>query len=252
MHIFVAVLLLSNYFQSALTTSPLEPASVSSKFDPNIDCPICTRVISTAQESAKMLSIKPSVALTKFCGMKSRGLEVSDEKFCYDIESVSGTLHRLLDLGASAERCCKRVYQMNPHFCRKKDVDGGRRQLEAQLERTAEATFRSLTETSDKVMTNGGALEPNTKEKAFIDDDRYIAADISPSDAVLNGGVGTVTTDGELNMMHSRGSAVGSAGDGFVDIAVQNSSKPEPEAASKPKVNEKKLSKRSTMGVIYE
>lgn len=85
------------------------------------ECPICYRVIHAAKGLAKTDNIKASMALDRFCALK-QGLEVSDEKFCYDTENVRGTINRLLDLFASAERICKKIKDMNPDFCRQRET----------------------------------------------------------------------------------------------------------------------------------
>ncbi len=52
----------------------------------------------------------------RYCSL--RNLSVDDQQFCYNTDSVKNELLRLLDLGADENRVCKKVYQINPDFCR--------------------------------------------------------------------------------------------------------------------------------------
>jgi hypothetical protein len=91
------------------------------------ECPICTRAMRASKEMAKHDGIKASQAFEKYCKLGS-SLELAEEKFCYDMENMKATLHRLLDLSASEERICRKVKETNPHFCRKGET-GIRREV---------------------------------------------------------------------------------------------------------------------------
>ncbi len=54
-------------------------------------------------------------ALTKYCQLQS--ISVEDQQFCYNIDTMMKELSRLIVLGATDERICKRVKATNPHFC---------------------------------------------------------------------------------------------------------------------------------------
>ena len=81
-------------------------------------CPVCTRVIAATKEMAKRDGTKVSKSFDKYCEMSAH-LEVMEEQFCYDVSSMRSTLHRLLDLSADSSRICRKVLEINPHFCRK-------------------------------------------------------------------------------------------------------------------------------------
>ena len=88
--------------------------------DLEVDCPICMRVMRSVKDLAKgPPAMKGGKALEKYCSL-GESLEISDEKFCYDIDSMRSTLNRLLEFGATEERLCKRIKDTNPDFCSKK------------------------------------------------------------------------------------------------------------------------------------
>lgn len=87
-------------------------------------CPVCMRVMRAVRDYAKERNMTPSIALRKYCGIEE--LEVSVVQFCYNIGTVMQDLGRVLDLGADEVRICKKVENINPHFCTStKQKDGG-------------------------------------------------------------------------------------------------------------------------------
>jgi len=164
-------------------------ASPSSKVAWNVheECPICMRVIASAKETAKMQSILPSVALGKFCdlGSKGRSLEVADEKFCYDVMTMSTTLFRQLDLGGTADRCCKRVYQMNPDFCRRKDTNAGRRQNDMLAEE--QAIFRIKEAEEEAAASAAAAVEAAKIAATSAEKEAELVAKADAMDAAAQG-----------------------------------------------------------------
>ncbi len=61
-----------------------------------------------------------SETLSRYCLLQT--ISVEDQKFCYDIDNIKGEVSRLLKLGASDERICRKIKSINPNFCAKKTV----------------------------------------------------------------------------------------------------------------------------------
>lgn len=60
-------------------------------------------------------SIKNSEAFDKYCALST--LDVDEQKFCYNTDTLRKDILRLLDLGADESRLCKKVKTINPDFC---------------------------------------------------------------------------------------------------------------------------------------
>jgi len=65
--------------------------------------------------------ITSTKALEKYCSIAT--LEVGDQKFCYNIDTLGKDISRLLEMGADEFRVCKKVNSINPDFCRAKIVN---------------------------------------------------------------------------------------------------------------------------------
>ena len=76
---------------------------------------VCTRVLRGARDSAKQSQIGVVEALEDYC--KLQNINVEDQKFCYNIDTMKSDINRLLRLGADDDRICKKVKAVNPHFC---------------------------------------------------------------------------------------------------------------------------------------
>jgi hypothetical protein len=59
-----------------------------------------------------------SDALAKYCQLQN--IPVEDQQFCYNIDTMHKDVSRLLALGASDERICKRIKSVNKNFCTSK------------------------------------------------------------------------------------------------------------------------------------
>ena len=103
--------------------------SIVVKFNALVDCPVCYRVVNAAKGMSKRDSIKVSDAFASYCNI-DKGLEISDEKLCYDVTNMKTSLYRLLDLGASVDRVCKKVKEINSDFCRKGEISALRRDVD--------------------------------------------------------------------------------------------------------------------------
>lgn len=81
----------------------------------------CLKVLKAVKEMSISMnnqdktSISLSAALDKYCALSA--LDVDDQQFCYNIETMRGDINRLLDMGADETRVCKKVRSINPHFC---------------------------------------------------------------------------------------------------------------------------------------
>ena len=62
-----------------------------------------------------------SAAYHKYCSLTT--LDTSEQKFCYDVSSLSQEISRALDMGADAHRICKKVKKINPDFCKAPKVN---------------------------------------------------------------------------------------------------------------------------------
>ncbi len=85
---------------------------------------VCERVIKATKELAIKQGIAASNALEKYCSIPAN--DVEDEKFCYNVGTAKKDINRLLDLGASEERICKKVKSINAHFCTVKMIKSER------------------------------------------------------------------------------------------------------------------------------
>jgi hypothetical protein len=65
--------------------------------------------------------VSMSTALDKYCALKV--LDVEDQQFCYNIDTMRGDINRLLDMGADETRVCKKVRSINPDFCSNEKKD---------------------------------------------------------------------------------------------------------------------------------
>ena len=79
------------------------------------DCPICLRIVRTIRDISKSQGISITKAFDNYC--KMQGLEVEEQKFCYNVESFQKEVIRLMDLNADEFRVCKKVKSINPDFC---------------------------------------------------------------------------------------------------------------------------------------
>lgn len=79
---------------------------------------VCLRVLRasrdlTKQDKSGTLSVPE--ALAKYCQLQN--IPVEDQQFCYNIDTMLKDLSRLISLGATDNRICKRIKSTNPHFC---------------------------------------------------------------------------------------------------------------------------------------
>ena len=83
---------------------------------------MCSRVLRAARDITARDGETASVSdvLSRYCSLQT--ISVEDQKFCYDIENIKGEINRLLTLGASDERICRKVKAINPDFCRSKKI----------------------------------------------------------------------------------------------------------------------------------
>ena len=88
--------------------------------DHYFDSPVCHRVIKAAVELGAKQGITSAKALDKYCAIAT--LEVEDQKFCYNIDTIGKDISRLLEMGADEFRVCKKVSSINPDFCTVKIV----------------------------------------------------------------------------------------------------------------------------------
>jgi len=224
------------------------------------------RVLAFAKETAKRQSILPSVALGKFCDLESKGMEAADEKFCYDVMTMSATLYRQLDLKGTAERCCKRVYQTNPDFCRRKDTDAGRRQADQLAEEEALNRIKEQEEEAAAEAVKIAAFAAE-KEERLAAKAAEPAVDVAPA----AGGAGSADASGErmeagvsatgdltdIKRMSEDGTRGGLAGagsgseraDGVAEAAATGVAQ---DTQRSKKTTKTKKKKKKTMGVIYE
>ncbi len=70
----------------------------------------------------------------KYCKIST--LEVDDEKFCYNTQTMRGDIFRLMDLGADEFRICKKVKSVNPDFCQLKRVAMNKPDSLTQMDRS--------------------------------------------------------------------------------------------------------------------
>jgi hypothetical protein len=79
-------------------------------------CPICLRMIKAVRGLAKVKKEDPSKSFVRYCSLTS--LDVEEEKFCYDTETLQQEISRLLDIGADEMRICKKIFAINLDFCK--------------------------------------------------------------------------------------------------------------------------------------
>jgi hypothetical protein len=79
------------------------------------------RIINTVIESSLTKSGQASLSYDRYCGLTS--ITVEETQFCYNTNGIKAEIYRMLDLGAKAERICKKVKKVNPDFCTTKDSE---------------------------------------------------------------------------------------------------------------------------------
>ena len=78
---------------------------------------VCARVIRAARDYGKDEGrLAASFALERYCKLGTN-LQVEDQQFCYNIDSMKSDIYKLLDYGAKVSRVCKKVKAMNSDFC---------------------------------------------------------------------------------------------------------------------------------------
>lgn len=82
---------------------------------------VCFRIISSVMDSSLTKAGKASQSYDRYCSLTS--IPVEETQFCYNTNGIKAEIHRLLDLGANAERICKKVNKVNPDFCTTKESD---------------------------------------------------------------------------------------------------------------------------------
>ncbi len=87
-----------------------------------VNCPICNRVIRAVNYFSIKNNVKADVALDKYCKLTS--LEVDEQRFCYNIETIKSDINRMLLMQADENRVCKKVNSINPDWCTVKQVKG--------------------------------------------------------------------------------------------------------------------------------
>ena len=73
---------------------------------------------STSSYETRTLSSGPTNAevFHRYCNISK--LPVDERKFCYDTDSIRKEIYRLMDLGATEDRICRKVHKINPDFCK--------------------------------------------------------------------------------------------------------------------------------------
>lgn len=82
---------------------------------------VCFRIIHTVIDSSLTKTGKASLSYDRYCALSS--VPVEETQFCYNTNGIKAEIHRMLDLGAKAERICKKVHKVNPDFCTTKESD---------------------------------------------------------------------------------------------------------------------------------
>lgn len=72
-------------------------------------------------ESSLTKAGKASQSYDRYCALTS--ITVEETQFCYNTNGIKAEIHRMLDLGAKAERICKKVNKVNPDFCTTRESD---------------------------------------------------------------------------------------------------------------------------------
>ena len=82
---------------------------------------MCYRIVNTVMDLSltKKKAEKASEAYDRYCSLSN--IPVDETQFCYNTNGIKGEIHRMLDLGAKAERICKKVNKVNPDFCTTKE-----------------------------------------------------------------------------------------------------------------------------------
>jgi hypothetical protein len=125
-------------------------------------CPVCDTVLNAARNVAKNeKKLKISDALNKYCAVTS--LDVDHVKFCYNIDTIKRDLFRILDVGASNDRVCKKVLAVNKDFCQLKQSISSSNTLLGPIFETIETTG---TENENKTTdSNASIFPPNFRPK---------------------------------------------------------------------------------------
>lgn len=76
---------------------------------------VCVRMMKSIKSYASAQGIKNSEGFEKYCAIPT--LDVDEQKFCYNTDTLRMDILRLLDLGADENRLCKKVKSINPDFC---------------------------------------------------------------------------------------------------------------------------------------
>jgi hypothetical protein len=92
--------------------------STSESANSDTDCPVCLRVLRAVRDLSITQSIPLSNAYQKYCSLSS--LEVEDQIFCYNTETIQKDIFRLLNLSADEFRICKKIKSVNSDFCKSK------------------------------------------------------------------------------------------------------------------------------------
>lgn len=105
-----------------------------------------------------------SEALSKYCAVES--LDVDHTKFCYNIDTIKKNLSRILDLGATNDRICKKVLAVNKDFCQSKQSTSFTGSSDTASVLTTPST--SVDVTSDPADSSNTTTVPFKQKRGFI------------------------------------------------------------------------------------
>ncbi len=120
MALLIVILLL--FIATNVTAAATPRAVVEDELLAPVNCPICNRVIRAVNYFSIKNNVKADVALDKYCKLTS--LEVDEQRFCYNIETIKSDINRMLLMQADENRVCKKVNSINPDWCTVKQVKG--------------------------------------------------------------------------------------------------------------------------------
>ena len=76
---------------------------------------VCDRVLKTITELSSSQGIAKQLAYQNYCGLNN--LENQEAKFCYDTNSMTSEIFRMMSMKADDKRICKKIKKVNPNFC---------------------------------------------------------------------------------------------------------------------------------------
>lgn len=105
--------------------------------------------------------LKLSEALSKYCAVES--LDVDHTKFCYNIDTIKKDLSRILDLGATNDRVCRKVLAVNKDFCQSKQSTSS-----SDTASVLTAPSTNVDATSDSADSSNSTTVPFKQKRGFI------------------------------------------------------------------------------------